>query len=590
MAKTELHTGSLNPYTLIGIFFLLSFAFFLTLGNYILYFQETQSLFVFTGDYLNKFLQKPGALLEYSARFLSQFYHARFTGALIAAAVLTIPSLVMLAINKPLLKSFPLRLTLTLIPSCLLLIQQSNYYHLMEYNLGIIVILCCYLLFISSVNYHHRIMILLLFPVAYYLAGAYAFGFMIMYICHNLFFEQGKQRFIFSLLMLVTGAVTFFICWKVIFYQPVQQFLLSPLPVLDSRSYRVIFILLAGYVVFYPLICRTVTGWKNYRLARPVYLYISLFIVFIISCLLVFRTYNPQTSRVVRLEKLVFEEKWKEAVLFQEKNPARNLVGEYFYNIALSETDQLCDRLFFGPQDFLAGSLVLPWGDIHLNRGAYFYYTIGLMNEAHRWAYEEMVVFGYRPENIELLVKTSLINGDYLMARKYINILKHTIFYRKWALEFEKMADNPGLINTHPELGKKRELLPANNFFIQFNEPQNNLPLILEGQPGNSKAIEYYLAGLLLTKKVEIAVSNIINMKKSGYTRLPRHIEEAVMIYYNSKGIFPDLGGLVVSSDTQTRFAKYFGAYINARKDPATLKEKMQKDFGDTFWYYFHFK
>jgi hypothetical protein len=152
------------------------------------------------------------------------------------------------------------------------------------------------------------------------------------------------------------------------------------------------------------------------------------------------------------------------------------------------------------------------------------------------------------------------------------------------------MANNPDLIPSHPELGAKRKLLPKNNFFIQFNEPQNNLPLILENQPDNRKAIEYYLAGLLLTKKVEITVSNIVNMKQSGYTRLPRHIEEAVMIYYNSKGIFPDLGGLAVSNETQTRFGKYFGAYVSARKNPATLKEKMQKDFGDTFWYYFHFK
>ena len=134
---------------------------------------------------------------------------------------------------------------------------------------------------------------------------------------------------------------------------------------------------------------------------------------------------------MVKLERLIFEEKWDEAIRFQEKKPARNLIGEYFYNIALSETDQLCDRLFYGPQDFLAGSLVLPWGDAHLNRGGYFYYAIGLMNEAHRWAYEEMVVYGYRPQNIRMLAKTSLINGDYTMARKYINILKRTIYYRK---------------------------------------------------------------------------------------------------------------------------------------------------------------
>jgi hypothetical protein len=176
------------------------------------------------------------------------------------------------------------------------------------------------------------------------------------------------------------------------------------------------------------------------------------------------------------------------------------------------------------------------------------------------------------------------------MAKKYISILKKTIYYRKWTREFEKLADNPDLIRTHPELGAKLKILPKSNFFIQFNEPQNNLPLILEGQPDNKKAIEYYLAGLLLTKKVEIAVNNIKNMEESGYTRIPRHIEEAIMIYYNSMQVFPDIGGLPFSDKTMKRFDQYFAAYIEARNNPALLKEKMQERFSNTFWYYFHFK
>ena len=291
------------------------------------------------------------------------------------------------------------------------------------------------------------------------------------------------------------------------------------------------------------------------------------------------------------LEKLVFREKFDKAIQLNEKRPSRNLIGQYFYNIALSETGQLCDRLFHGNQNFLAGSLVLPWGDIHLDRGGYFYYSIGLINEAHRWAYEEMVVYGYRPQNIRMLAKTSLITGDYEMAHKYLNILKRTLFYRKWAKEFEKLANNPSLIASHPELGEKVKLLPPNNFFIQFNEPQNNLPFMLEGNPLNKKAIEYYLAGLLLTKKVEIAVNNVKDLRASGYDHIPRHLEEAILIYYNSMKDFPDLGGLTINRETLARFDQYFAAYVSARQYPDDVfKEKMREQFEDTFWYYFHFE
>jgi hypothetical protein len=590
MVKKTEKIWSIDPYALMGIFFVLAFGYFFFIGNYVLYFQETQSLFVFSEEYFQKHLQKPGALLEYAGRFLTQFYHGRLIGSLIIAVVLTLPVLVVKSINMRFVKGLPYSVHLMMLPSLLLLLMQANYYHLMEFNLGFIMVLLLYLLLLKSSEKYFRILCLLVFPLVYYLIGAYAFLFILIYIIHQLFIEKDKAGFVCSLLILLTAILTFIIFWKIIFYQPVQQLLLSPLPVIDNPLYRNVFIVLSGFIAFYPLVILAVKNIRGRRLNSNLYSYLSLALFSALIVFFLVRTYNPQTARVVELERLIFSGKYDEAVKAQEERPARNLIGEYFYNIALSETDQLCDRLFHGPQDFLAGSLVLPWGDIHLNRGAYFYYAIGLINEAHRWAYEEMVVFGYRPQNIELLVKTSLINGDYAQSGKYINILKKTIFYRRWAKEYEKMTGNPDLIRSNPELGAKIRLLPGTNFFIQFNEPQNNLPLILEGKPDNRKAIEYYLAGLLLTKKVEIAVSNITNMKGSGYTTIPRHLEEAVMIYFNSTGKYPDLGGLTISNDTRTRFNQYFTTYQSARNIPSTLQEKMQKGFGDTFWYYFHFK
>jgi hypothetical protein len=573
-----------------SIFFAVAFVFFCFIANYILFFQETQFLFVFSGDYLHEHLLKPGALLEYAARFLSQFYHSRFSGSLIVSVILTLPGIITYIINRRLIPGISFSLVLLLLPSCLLLLLQANYYHLMEYNLGFLLVLLYYLFSISSGKKIIQGLVIIMFPLFYYLAGAYALIFALMYIVHNLIFNNSIQKYVYSIVLLLIAVITILLSREVVFLQPVNNLIFYPFPLLENPAYRAVIIILTGYIVLYPLVCRIARKFGESRLNLRLYSLISAISVFGIIIFLVIKTFNPQTARVVQLERLIFDEKWEEAIRLQEKKPATNLIGEYFYNFALSETGQLCDRLFYGPQDFLAGSLVLPWGDVHLDRGAYFYYAIGLMNEAHRWAYEEMVVYGYRPQNIRMLAKTSLINGDNIMAKKYLNILKKTIYYRKWAKEFEKLADNPDLIRTHPELGEKLKILPKNNFFIQFNEPQNNLAFILEGQPDNRKAIEYYLAGLLLTKKVELAVNNVKNMKSSGYTRIPRYIEEAVMIYYNSQGVLPDLGGLTITPETQTRFSQYFSSYMGARQNPALLKEKMQEKFGNTFWYYFHFK
>lgn len=583
---------SIDKYAFIslGIFFLVAFAYYYFAGNYVLCFQETQSLFIFSGDYFHTFLLKPGGLLEYAAKFLTQFYALKFTGSLILATILTLPGLLLFGINKKLFRDNSLPLVLVLIPSCLMMIMQANYYHLMEYNLGFDLILAFYLFSILPRNKYHKITVLILLPLFYYVAGAYVIIFTGMCIVHYFFDEKEPRKFMYIGFLVAVYAISFLVFWKILFLQPAGHLFLFPFPVLENRFYVVTFFILSGYMVFYPVLYKYLHSPKKAIFSNWVYSLVSVVLVFAFSLVMLLKIYNPQTARVIELQRLIFNEKWEEAVKFQENKPSRNLIGEYFYNVALSETDQLCDRLFFGNQDFGAKTLVLPWGDEHLNRGAYFYYTIGLSNEAHRWAYEEMVVYGKRPQNIELLVKTSLINGDLRMAKKYASILKYTFHYRDEAKKFEAMIDNPQLINSDPELGPKIKILPKSSFFIQFNEPQNNLPLLLESQPENKRAFEYYLAGLLLTKNVEGVMDNISKMQSSGYTRIPRFIEEAVMIYYNSTKTTPDLGGLKVSLDTQERFRQYFSDYLEARKNPSTLKETMQRKFGDTFWFYYHFK
>lgn len=571
------------------IFLIAVCVYFFSAGNYILVFQEEQSLFIFSGSYLHNFMLKPGGLLEYAAKYLTQFYADPFIGPLVLSVVLTLPGLILHFINKKLIPGISWSLLFLLIPSLLMILMQANYYHMMEYNLGFLMIFLFYLFMISSEKKHHKILILILFPLFYYITGAFAQIFAVLYIVHNLIITKGKQKYVNSILILLTGIFSFLVFYKILFLQTYEHLLLYPLPVLENNGYKITFLFLSLYTVLYPLLSLSTSRIIMSRFNNILYTRYSSLLVFIVVTFLLFKIYNPQTARVIELEKLVFDEKWNEAINLHEKHPSRNLIGQYFYNIALSETGQLCDRLFNGLQDFGAGSLVLPWGDDHLNRGAYFYYSIGLVNEAHRWAYEEMVVYGPRPQNIKLLAKTSLLNGDYLMAEKYLNILKKTYYYKTWARKYEKLAEYPELIQSDPDLGTKLTILPKNSFFIKFNEPQANLPLLIESQPDNRKAFEYYMAGLLLTKNIEGVINNLGGMKEAGYVSIPRYIEEAILIYQNSTNTLPDPGGLTINLSTRAHFDSYFTAYVAARKNPATLKEKMQSRFGDTFWYYFHF-
>lgn len=220
--KTKIK-GKTDIYYLLVFFFVITFGYFNWFGKYLLFFQEQQSLFVYTGEYVQEYFFKPGGLLELTGKFLTQFYSNTVVGSLILATIITLPGIIFLKINKRLFSNKSLSLLFLLIPSCLLLLMQIHYFHLMEFNLGFLMVLLYFLLSLLPKKKLIRYITLTLFPLFYYLAGAYAGIFLGMYIFYNLFFEKGKQRFIFPLFLVGIAAVSFFVFKEILFLQPIDQ-------------------------------------------------------------------------------------------------------------------------------------------------------------------------------------------------------------------------------------------------------------------------------------------------------------------------------------------------------------------------------
>lgn len=79
------------------------------------------------------------------------------------------------------------------------------------------------------------------------------------------------------------------------------------------------------------------------------------------------------------------------------------------------------------------------------------YYQIGRHNESYRWAMEHTVQYGKRVFFLKYMVKTSLLRGETQLARRYNDILKSTMFHRKWAEDMETYINNPELIKENAE-------------------------------------------------------------------------------------------------------------------------------------------
>lgn len=288
---------------------------------------------------------------------------------------------------------------------------------------------------------------------------------------------------------------------------------------------------------------------------------------------------------------MFYAQKFDEIVAYNRQHPSTNILTNFLNNIALSETGRLSGELFQFPQSSDGRTLFLKWeliGDV-LKRGGYFYYYMGLVNEAQRWAYEYMVMRGNTPETVKMIAKTELINGNYGSAKKYIDILKQSIFYRKDARVLEKLMFNDNKIDSHPEFGRIKRLKPKQDFFVNSEIPYANLDLILNADSSNRIAMEYKLAGLLLQKDMSGIVSQLPLMEKMGYTRIPKNVEEAVVADVLLKGKIPHMERLSIDKKTMDDFDRFYTISQQNQSSRQLAQKALTPGFGNTYWYFVFF-
>ena len=573
------------------VFFIGSFIYFGFFANYIFFPQEKSSLFIFSSDFLLENLHQPGGLLIYLGKFFSTFFYYPLAGAVIVSVIIT---LIVLSISKIIgfltgknAKLFPLIIGVTLF------YLQTDYRFLLFNNLELLLQLAFFCLLIRYLFFLKGWIIILITPLWYFATGGFALLLsLLLTFCFALNKEEGGWIRIPALWCL--NLVTFYISKEFLFFQSGKTLLLFPFSKLNTGPETIIFLSVALILSLLPLIARIKFSLperlkvNDFAAGLIITTFIPIFLVTI-----GIKQSDKKTKEYFHVEKLFYQNNFDEVISYNTANPSTNSLTIFFNNIALCEKDKLNDLLFHFPQSPDGKTLFLKWdivGEI-LKRGGYFYYTIGMINEAHRWAFENMVMKGHSPEGLKMLIRTDLINGNYEVAGSYINILKKTLFYRKEAKTFEKLLFNDAAINADPELGEKRKNRLKTDFFTISDDPYINIERILANDSLNKKAFEYKMAFILLKKNYKGIADNLHKFESFGFTTLPVHIEEAVLaLAASDKGNLPDLGNLQISKDTELRWNQFLSALKLYNNDIRSAEPTLKRRFGDTFWYYVFYR
>jgi hypothetical protein len=569
------------PFLLI---FVLCTLYFSSFGDYITYYQEKNSLFVFSKDYLANYLNQPGSLLIYIGNFLSTFFYFPFTGAVVIGLLISFSGFIVSRITK--LLSGKISYSITILFSAILFYFQTSYQFSVFNTTGLALQL---LLFYMVIKYSKLWLGVILFPVWYFITGAWSWVFILLFAA-RIIVSSFRSDWYKIIIIIAVGSLTILILEKYLLFQTTKALVEYPFSENIKGLQTNLFMLFVLFTGLIPVVARIRLirfgpGMKNSLLVRLLpFVAIIMFIV----PLSVFR-FDKRTRQYFHTEKLFIKGLFDQVIDYNKKHPSNNILTIYLDNIALCETGRLNDLLFSFPQDPEGRTLFLNWemsGEI-LRRGAYFYYTIGMINEAHRWAYENMIMSGLRPEDLKMLVKTELINGNQAMASKYISIMRRTLFYRKDAKMYESLVSDDKLVDADAYLGLKRKEEIQHDFFSITDNPYMNVERILSMDSVNRKAFEYKLAFMLLRKDYQGIEGELKNLARQGFQRIPVHIDEATEAYKTLKlGPVPEQGYLKPNPQTAVRFKQFLQTFQQNGNNLKSAEPALRRQFGNTFWYY----
>ena len=270
----------------------------------------------------------------------------------------------------------------------------------------------------------------------------------------------------------------------------------------------------------------------------------------------------------------------------QEDEPTRSVV--MMRNLALSRLGRQGDDMFLyknGSKAYAA-----PFGmRLMLVVGPMMYYQYGMLNYCNRLCMEMGVELDFRTEDYQLLANCALLDGDKPLARKYIGILKQTIFYHDWAEQAEM------LLNHRELMAKDAEREPITHM-LHYDDAlggdegytERTLMTILARSTYADDPIflEQTLLASLWTKDIGqfwYHFKDYAKLHPQG--PIPRYYQEAAYLYGKIEGR-QEVESMPFSAGIKDNLMRFMSSASNYNdKDMETVRQALSPFFGDTYYY-----
>ena len=336
--------------------------------------------------------------------------------------------------------------------------------------------------------------------------------------------------------------------------------------------------------------------WYKYRQSSRSVVVSTLLLLIILSTAIWWNA-DPVRRRHLRIVYLARHEQWPQLLQEARKIPKSNfnLYVCFDVNRALYHTGQLSNAMFAytqHPFGLLLTTTEKTRGYERIRRNvvlADLLYEIGHINKSEDLCCESMTVLKYCPWTLKRLAVVYLVKQQPDGARTCLHKLKKDMIYRDWAQNLLDQLEKDPLLTKDRGIQLGRLSMPKTDSMKKGENSRDFFQPLFNANRNNRMAYEYLMAVYMLTNDLDSFIAIFRQLNDFNSPEIPRHHQEAILLYSRTKGREVNLKGQQLSRENKARFDKFFQIYKKYEGDRYAAEKLLAKDYGDTYYYYYIF-
>jgi len=580
------------------LIFILCFI-YLLLKIYPILILEVHTPVFLTGiDFLLDFLKIPGGPVNWLSSLLMQFWFSDFISSIFLTICFWIVGFLTKKWIETLTENRPIH-TIHFIPVCLLLFLYANYDFDLSIILAVIINLFFLVLFIRLSPKQPVIYIglgLTITTLLYWITGGAFFIFAVLCGLGDILF---KRKIVGSLSLLLISAILPFAASRFVFLITLKQAYLHNLTFENQIESWIIAYCFPAYFILVIVIVAVLKKSGNkktlQKFSRLKFVWKwAIGTLFLLSgTVLVMReSTNDIKKLVLQVNRAVSEERWTTALgLTQHCSNETPLLSSQT-NLALFQTGKLLDSMFAYPQSKGTAGLLMnqTWCLSWPKEASNVNWKLGLVNESQHYAHEALERKGPTAYLLKQLGMVYMLKGDHNAAGHFLLNLKKVPFQEKAAQHLIRINENPAELAQDSVCRDIQLRMPNTDLVSDERVYSSKLKLLLKRNPKNKMAFEYLIAYNLLNRNLKEILNHISDFNTFAYSQLPRHVQEALIL---NAVLTPDFDKNQLKKwihpNNFKRFVEHRQVLVKYNGDKNSAKYELQRQFGDTYWYYLMF-